>query len=419
LKIDNRILTIKQLIKKELLSDRFNEEEIIILAEKLKRKTLYSWYEEDFCNIKGLKIQNVIQLLINYEKIKKFIPQISNITELLYVIRNKEMSNNYTSLDEIKANIENIDTYWKQLISIMEFSEDFIKENSKTIKDFLLCNGAELALTYYRQCENNKQRHSYKLIIKAQLMGEFYKLKYHTYDLQKEIDRNLSDIQVKNWMKNTNITSGLIEVGEYDDFYSTMLLGVEPQRTCLSYIDGMHNRCLLACFDSNKKIIYAKVNGKTVARAMIRLTKGKYNSEKNYNNSLSFVDIEDVPTETEKTYDNEEFLTLFLERLYIAGVRSNEERIIKKLIITLLEEKARSLNALLVLSRNYLDTIENNYINTRYYMYISKSKAGSQYLDSLAGQATITDEGQYKDNTFLIWKSPIEKSNIFESIFEN
>lgn len=408
LKVDNRILLIKQLLKKELLTYEINGEEIIKLAEKLKIKTLYNWYEKDFCSIKGFKVENVIHLLINYEEIKKFIPQISNVTELLYIIRNKEIVNIYNSLDEIKANIENIDTYWKQLVNLMEFSEDFIKENSKTIKEFLLCNGAELALSYYRQCENNKQRYSYKLIIKAQLMGEFYKLKYHTDNLQKEIDRNLSTTQVQNWIKNTNITSGAIEVGEYDDFYSTMILGVEPQRTCLSYKDGMYNRCLLACFDSNKKIIYAKINGKTVARAMVRLTKGMYNCEKNCNTSLSFVDIEHLPNENEKIYNNEEFLTLFLERLYIAGVSSNEEKIIKEMIISLLEEKAKSLNALLVLSRSYADIVEDHYITTRYYMYISKSKAGSQYLDSLEGQATITDEGQYKDNTFLIWSKSMK-----------
>ena len=290
----------------------------------------------------------------------------------------------------------------------MGITEDFIKENKETIKDFLLSNGAEIALTYYRQCENDKQRHSYKLIIKAQLMGEFYKLKYHTDDLQKEIDKNLSVTQVETWIKNTNITSGSIEVGEYDDFYSTMTLGVEPQRTCLSYKDGMYNRCLLACFDSNKKIIYAKINGKIVARAMIRLTKGMYNYGFNSNTSLSFVDIENPNIEDQNIYNKEEYLTLFLERLYIAGVSSNEEKNIKKLIISLLEEKAKRLNALLVLSRSYADIVEKDYLNTKYYMYISKSKAGSQYLDSLNGQATVTDEGEYKYNTFLIWNKCME-----------
>lgn len=407
LKIDNRLLIIKQLLKKELLSYKLTEEELIILANRLKIKTLYNWYENDFNNIDGLKIDNVVQLLINYDYIKAFISQISNVTELLYIMRNKDIVNKYNSLDEIKADIENIDNCWKQLVDIMGISEDFIKQNKETIKTFLLSNGAEFALTYYRQCENDKQRHSYKLIIKAQLMGEFYKVKYHTDDLQKEIDKNLNNIQVENWIKNTSITSGSIDVGEYDDFYSTMILGVEPQRTCLSYKEGMYNRCLLACFDSNKKIIYAKINGKIVARAMIRLTKGMYNCGFNSNTSLSFVDIENPNEEDQNTYNKEEYLTLFLERLYIAGVSSKEDKIINKLIIKLLEEKAKSLNALLVLSRSYTDIVEKDYLNTKYYMYISKSKAGSQYLDSLNGQATVTDEGEYKYNSFLIWKEGI------------
>ena len=35
------------------------------------------------------------------------------------------------------------------------------------------------------------------------------------------------------------------------------------------------------------------------------------------------------------------------------------------------------------------------------YMYISKSKAGAQYLDSLSGRNDVSDEGHYKSSTFL------------------
>ena len=71
------------------------------------------------------------------------------------------------------------------------------------------------------------------------------------------------------------------------------------------------------------------------------------------------------------------------------------------MIINLLEDKAKKMNALLVLNNDYKECKEENYIYARYYMYISKSKAGTQYLDSLEGQATISDEGQYKSNNFL------------------
>ena len=78
------------------------------------------------------------------------------------------------------------------------------------------------------------------------------------------------------------------------------------------------------------------------------------------------------------------------------------------MFIEVLERKAKKMNALLVLSNYYYLENLKDYISTRYYMYISKSKAGAQYLDSLRGQATVSDEGQYRENNFLIWK-PDEK----------
>jgi len=35
-------------------------------------------------------------------------------------------------------------------------------------------------------------------------------------------------------------------------------------------------------------------------------------------------------------------------------------------------------------------------------MYISKSKAGEQYLDSLNGSNTVDKEGNYEKNKFLV-----------------
>ena len=246
-------------------------------------------------------------------------------------------------------------------------------------------------------------------------MGEFKKLKYHTNDLIEEIDYKLNENQIKEWTKkNTKISEGKYDIEEYDDFYHTMILGEHPQRTCLSYIDGMYNRCLLACFDSNKKILYAKINGRIVARAMVRLTKGSYKKANNAK-TLSFVDVENNNSIAE---ENREYLTLFLEKAYISGIPASEEKNIKKLFIKLLETKAKQMNALLVLSTYYAYDIEDEYIKTRYYMYISRSKSSSQYLDSLDGQASVTDEGQYKVNNFLIWKpKEIEKSIFDENIF--
>lgn len=411
MKVDDRLLIIKQLLKRQLLhGKKINDEEIKRLANKLKEKHLYQWMEADFSHIKELKVENVIDILINYNDIKKFISQISNQKELLYILRNIEKIQEYKNLDEIKENIEKIDRYWKELVKYMNFSNEFIEKNKGHIRDFLLNNGAELALSYY-QSNDSAIGEAFKKIVKAELMGKFKKLKYYPDDLKKEIDFSLADYQIKEWTENNMIVKEeMIEVKEYDDFYNTMVLGEVPERTCLSYKNGAYHHCLLACFDSNKKILYAKINDKVIARAMVRLTKGKYyNIKTKQKQTFSFIDLENMQEQKVskgiKEIKNEEFLTIFLEKPYVSGISKEEEKKVKKIFIKLLEKKAVSMNALLVLSSQYLETENENYIVTKYNMYISKSKAGSQYLDSLNGQATIMDEGQYKENTFMIWQS--------------
>jgi len=57
--------------------------------------------------------------------------------------------------------------------------------------------------------------------------------------------------------RKTGIEQNGVQAGEYDDFFSTMLLGVQPYSTCLAYNGGAYQECLLSSFDSNKKILYA------------------------------------------------------------------------------------------------------------------------------------------------------------------
>ena len=407
MKIDEKILRIKQLINKNLISSSLSFNEMEKLAEKLKEKSLYNWIEQDFKDIKGLTPKNAIDALINYSYISKFISEIKNRNELLYLLRNKDIINTFSCLESIRDNIESIDKYWNELINLMDISQEFIKKYKENIKTFLLNNGAELALAYYKECYSDREKASYKLIVKSELMGEFKRLKYYTNDLEKEICYELNDSQIKEWTNNNlSFSCENIEVSEYDDFYHTMILGEEPMHTCLSYRNGAYNSCLLACFDSNKKILYAKIDGKIVARAMVRLTKGSYQN-KNEIESLSFVDLENIE-EKDKSKKINEKLTIFLEKAYIAGISDTVEKKVEKMFIEVLERKAKKMNALLVLSNYYYLENLKDYISTRYYMYISKSKAGAQYLDSLRGQATVSDEGQYRENNFLIWK-PDEK----------
>ena len=73
------------------------------------------------------------------------------------------------------------------------------------------------------------------------------------------------------------------------------------------------------------------------------------------------------------------------------------------LVFVAAKEKAKKLGARLVLSCYYQDDVKTKeYIKSNYYLYISKSKNGSQYLDSLYGEASVSDSGDYSSNIFLL-----------------
>jgi len=406
LKIDDRLLIIRQLIKKGLLSNITEDTELEQLAQKLKLKPLYKWLEQDFFHIRGIRAIDAVKMLIIYNEIKRFIPEITSRTEALYIIRNKDALLEYEDLDTVKDSIVNIDNDWPKLVERMEFSKPFIEEHHKQVIDFLLNNGAEIALKYYYGRSNN-QKEPFKRIVKAELMGELETLKYFGTDLEKEIEYPLNARQLELWVNNNVISSKDIEIEECDDFYNTMLVGEQPTHTCMSYINGTYNECLLSFFDSNKKILYARLDGQVVGRALVRLTKGKYENEKDSKTSLSFVDLENLPNSNVKNKEVKEHLSLFLERPYIAHVSPEIEQKIKTMFIRLLEKKADDMDAALVLNREYEHCVDEQYLASIYYLYISRSKAGVQYLDSLGGERTVSDEGSYRSSTFFIKKQTV------------
>ena len=75
------------------------------------------------------------------------------------------------------------------------------------------------------------------------------------------------------------------------------------------------------------------------------------------------------------------------------------------MFVELAGRKADELDTMLVLSEDYRKKDMPGFTWTKYTIYISKSKAGSQYLDSLGGQATVSSEGSYKSGSFLVRNS--------------
>ena len=94
-----------------------------------------------------------------------------------------------------------------------------------------------------------------------------------------------------------------------------------PRTTCLSCWDGNQRDCLLAAFDSNKKMILIRKGEDIVGRACIRLTKGAFQRPADFN--FSFADLAQVQS-ADKKRAADEMLVLFLERIYTSRLNDEE-----------------------------------------------------------------------------------------------
>ena len=239
-----------------------------------------------------------------------------------------------------------------------------------------------------------------KYEVEAELMGQFYKLKYFAGDLQREIRYPVSEMQESFWKKNLSLARGAFWAEEVDDFYHTLRLGELPHSTCLSYRTGSQRECLLAAFDSNKKIVLVKKDEAVVARACLRLTKGAF--QKPPAVDFSFADLSQENMDIGKPVTSEKPV-LFLESIYTFGLNDIEKEEVMKLAVSLTTQKAAELGVVAVLARRYLGCYERDeYVLAPFYVYISKSKNGWQYLDSLGGAAYTSAKEEYVEHPFLV-----------------
>lgn len=400
--LDYRIRVMRQLLKRDALDDISSEEELSALAARLDQKPLHNWRQEDFGHVEGLTAGDTARLLIHLDKLAHLLPSIKNRTDTMLVLRNLERLEQFGAMDTLKANLFEADPDWCSLADDMKLTQEFKAQYQDEIMAFLCRDGAGIAQTYARELNDN-QREAFHRVVKAELMGQFITLKYFEGDLERELGCPVSLSVKANWPQNGIHTDQNMTVLERDDFFSTILLGTQPYATCLSYHSGSYRHCLLACFDSNKKVLYAKKNDRVVGRACIRLTKccmggaGKTGSGPKFD----FVDLEDIAGSREPAQANE-WVTLFLERPYISRVDTKAQREIERLFIAFARQKARDMGTMLVLSTDYGAANPKGFVRTRLSIYISASKAGEQYLDSLSGQASVSDQGSYEENHFLV-----------------
>ena len=414
--VDKRLMVLRQISKRKLLESMTEDEHVEKLAARLSEQPLLWWIEKHLSHINGLKPSDAVRLLTHWDKVQKLVPQMAAKADAQLVVRNPDNALNYDTLEALKSELIKTDPAWAELVREMKFSDEFINQYAKNVLEFLARNGADIARTYLAGLNEDKHRESLKRIVKAVIMGEFSTLKYYADDLHKELDYPVTNAHKTVWMENIELhgKSGIV-VCECDDFYSTLLLSKIPQSTCLAYDIGKQNGCLLSGFDSNKKVLFAYSGDMVVGRAIVRLTKGRFDSpDKPVEPSLSFVDVENIDRDSVNDFYSvqtqsmgQEQLIIFLERPYSAGVSETTAGYIEGLYTELLAKKAQAMGALLVVSNRYKQISLEDFVRTEYHVFISKSKAGAQYLDSLNGATTISDEGGYKSNCFYIYKDAL------------
>lgn len=177
----------------------------------------------------------------------------------------------------------------------------------------------------------------------------------------------------------------------------------------VSCYQGSQRDCLLAAFDSNKKIILVYKDESVVARACLRLTKGSFQQPSTLNFEFADLSKEDVPT---GSHAYSEKLVLFLEHIYTSGLKKSEETAAKEMVVALATQKAEELDAVAVLSNQYRGCYPSGrYVSAPIYIYISKSKNGRQYLDSLGGAAVTLAEEQYKQESFFVERAALDRAH--------
>ena len=287
-KCDERLMVLRELIKRECVPYSFWKGQIEPLAAALSEKPLSRWIREDFRNISDLSYGTALWLLVYREQLKGMEKEITMEQQALYLLKDLVLVKECDSLSELKEKLILGDVSWGLLKEKLSFSEEFVQNNAARIGNFLFVGGAEIMETFLERQPSKIEE--IRRLVTAELLGKFDELKYPSGDLMREIDFEVSEEAEKEWKKDRTFTRGNLVLKEETGLLPVMQIGEIPSYSCLSYRSGLNSDCLLSCFDSNKKFFFIRKNGQVVFRAMIRLTKGSYVGDR-MRKKIQFADL--------------------------------------------------------------------------------------------------------------------------------
>ena len=402
-KSDDRLRVIREVKGRDcLLKEEMETARYMKLGEMLSKKPVSKWLSVEMGHIKQISYRQAVLLLSVWDQVERFIPDLHTGHQAGFLLKNLKAAEDFSDFQEFADQMLETDYTWRELNAVLKIGESFLCKHREGVKNFLYEGGAEIFYAFLSKTEE-ADREKARRLCTAEMAGKFLEVKYYKNDLKREIALRLSEETQQSWMKNMQVKRGRIRLWEEDRLLPVMQIGESLGHTCLSYRDGMYKKC----FDANKKVLYASFDGQLVFRAILRLTKGSFSEMRGEKQNLQFADIMEEETADKTEQNQREHLTLFLERPYFKGISKEKEKEVVFQAVEMLLKKAKQLQAELVLSNSYHQSgvEEKKFLRAKYYMYISASKNGKQYLDSLGGMAEISSEGSYKEGYFFLRES--------------
>lgn len=406
LKIDDRLRAIRELTGRNCLPENLPEEQMGKLGMMLKEKPVSRWLAAELGHVEQISYEQAVRLLSVWDEVCRFIPEIQTGHHADFLLYSLKELHNLPDFRTAMERMPEIDESWMRLNEVLRIDESFLHKNREGLMRFLCNGGAEIFRAFLSGDLEAKKEKTRRLCV-AEIAGRFREVKYYKDDLEREIALQVPEDVQQLWIKNMEMKKKRMRLWEEDRLLPVMQIGEVIGHTCLSYRDGGYKRCLLSCFDANKKVLYLSLDGTLAFRAIIRLTKGAFCRMPGKHWGLQFADLTREETDVKTEDRRKEYLTLFLERPYFKRISEDKEKEAVCLAVEMLKKKAKQLKAELVLSDSYKKyALEGKeFIRAKYYMYISASKNGEQYLDSLGGMAGASEEGSYEEGYFLLPES--------------
>lgn len=370
-----------------------NEEEI---ANKLITQDIYALKKQLFsfnvCNAlltKSLSYNN---------DIVKNLKILSTDVEVKFFLEHYEICKE--GIEKGLLQFSQIDNDVQRLKKTLNFDDSFYEKYNRETNRFFMNGSAPIANAYLRVLRKEISLEKYKIIVKAAMSGLLDKLRYYENDLEKECKISLSDTIISEWThdaeKEQSAHNGSLTIYEDTSFNGIMNMGIYPYETCMSYLTGQYYQCLMSYFDANKKICYISKNGEIVGRAVIRLTKMTFDKVIKQSSKLSFTDV----TEVSESKEIKERTVIFLEKLY-TNHTDNSELELKKAIVEFVYEKCVRAGIDMVMPCNYYSRCSEGFDKKVMGIYITQSRAGSQYLDSYNGEYGNDDTYDKKEDQYI------------------